>query len=748
MKVLSTLFVALFVAMGALQAQNCDAQFQYSVQANGTVAFYDSSFVTQGFAVNYYWSFGDGTGDTLQNPVHTYNAPGSYQACLVISTTNGACSDTVCQIITIGGMQPNCTADFLVWNTGQGSFQFDNHSSPSGASSFWSFGDGSTSTATSPTHSYAANGTYTVCLVYDASTPIGGPCIDTMCQTLVVTGVGSQNCAASYVAIPDTTGASTGFTFDASSSTGGNNLQYYWDFGDGNSGSGVSPFHAYNSTGYFLVCLTISDSTCFDTYCDSVFVSGGGNLNCQATFNAYPDSSMANSFFFDAFGSTGGSNLQYSWDFGDQSSGSGVSTSHTYNSAGPFLVCLTITDSIAGCVDTFCDSVGGGGGNPLGCTADFAYTINNGVVNFSNLSSPMGASYLWDFGDGNTSTSTNPSHTYNSTGSFSVCLTVTAASAGAVCTAIHCDTISLAANPNGITISGNVWPWDTTNLIYNGVAYLIQHDSSNGTLNLIDTVDIQQSSYTFTGVSAGSYLIKAALTPASPSYATNLPTYLGNELFWNNATGVVATAFNIFNPPIILIQGSNPGGPGFIGGLISQGANKNGDPISGISVILLDELDQAIAHTESDVDGSYSFPSLAYGTYKVYLEVAGKTGDPIIITLSATNPSISTVDIFVDDDSWASEVTSIEELQIGTILSVYPNPATSLLQIDMELKEMGELDLSVMNLVGASVLRQQESHGIGAQTFQINVSDIPTGTYILQVRSGDQQSFHRFVKGE
>ncbi|MEM7373261.1 MAG: PKD domain-containing protein [Bacteroidota bacterium] len=749
MKVLSTLFVAFFVAMGALQAQNCDAQFQYFVQASGTVTFYDSSFVTPGFSANYYWSFGDGLGDTVQNPVHTYNAPGTYIACLIVTTTNGSCSDSICQTITIGGTPPNCNADFSITHLQGGTFQFNNSSSPGGGISQWTFGDGSSSSSTNPVHSYMTNGTYTVCLIYDSSTPLLG-CADTVCLSLTVTGIGNPGCLASFVAIPDTTVSSTGYIFDAAGSTGGNNLQYSWDFGDNTFGNGQLANHMYNAPGTYTVCLTISDSSagCFDTYCSSIVVSGGGNPNCHATFQAYPDSTMANGFIFDANGSTGSNNLQYSWDFGDQSFGTGVVTSHSYNTTGPYIVCLTISDSAAGCFDTFCDSVGSGGGNPANCNADFIYNINNGVVNFSNLSSGMGATYAWDFGDGNSSSMTNPSHSYNAPGVYGVCLTITVATGGLVCTDIHCDTITIASNPNGLTISGSVFPFDTTNLIYNGVAYLIQHDSTAGTLNLIDTVDIQQSYYTFTGVSAGSYLIKAALRPASPYYATNLPTYLGDELFWSNATSVVATAFNISNPPILLIQGTNPGGPGFIGGLVSQGANKTGDPISGISVLLLDATDQPIAHTETDVDGKYSFPSLAYGDYKIYLEIAGKLGDPLLVTLSAANPSVETVDVFVDDDSWSSQTTSIEDLQIGSVLSLYPNPTASHLQIHMELKALGELELSVLNLVGSTVLRQQESHGIGTQTFQMNVSDLARGSYILRVKSGDQQSFHRFVKGE
>ena len=122
--------------------------------------------------------------------------------------------------------------------------------------------------------------------------------------------------------------------------------------------------------------------------------------------------------------------MSYFWDYGDGNTGTGPVVTHQYNSVGPFLACLVISDSLAGCYDTYCDSVGGNG-NPINCLADFSYTVSGNTVNFTNQSTGLFATYAWDFGDGNASTATDPTHTYVNSGSYVVCLTMTVATGGA-----------------------------------------------------------------------------------------------------------------------------------------------------------------------------------------------------------------------------------------------------------------------------------------------------------------------------
>ncbi|MBL4658674.1 MAG: DUF2341 domain-containing protein, partial [Flavobacteriales bacterium] len=107
------------------------------------------------------WDFGDGNSSTLQNPIYSYSADGTYNACLV--TTNACGSDTTCMNITVSaGACPTTTASYTVAATGLSLAFTDASTDPTGWS--WDFGDGFTSTLQNPIHVYSAPGAYLVCL--------------------------------------------------------------------------------------------------------------------------------------------------------------------------------------------------------------------------------------------------------------------------------------------------------------------------------------------------------------------------------------------------------------------------------------------------------------------------------------------------------------------------------------------------------------------------------------------------------
>jgi len=119
----------------------------------------------------------------------------------------------------------------------------------------------------------------------------------------------------------------------------------------------------------------------------------------------------------------------YSWNFGDGNFGSGANATHTYNSAGLFLVCLTASDTF--CTVTYCDSVWvNGTGNPCaGFGASFTSTGTAGSTAMAFTSTVTGGtpaySYSWNFGDGGSSIQANPTHTYASAGLYGATLVVT-----------------------------------------------------------------------------------------------------------------------------------------------------------------------------------------------------------------------------------------------------------------------------------------------------------------------------------
>lgn len=182
---------------------------------------------------------------------------------------------------------------------------------------------------------------------------------------------------------------------------------------------------------------------------------------CSANFSAIQDSVTSTLFYFFGSANQPGS-VTYFWTFGDNTSSTLPDPQHQYNAYGAYNVCLTVTDG--SCTATFCDSVLVSFINP--CVANFTYQpnpANNYEIMFYNQSA-WGNTSQWYFGDGGTSTQTNPSHIYTSAGTYTVCLTTT----GGGCTGTFCDTIQVGAN-TGCNAYFTIYPDSNLAHTYNAI---------------------------------------------------------------------------------------------------------------------------------------------------------------------------------------------------------------------------------------------------------------------------------------
>ncbi len=142
------------------------ADFTYTT-TDLTASFTDQSTDSDGSIVGWSWNFGDGATSTAQNPTHTYAAAGTYTVSLTVTDDDGA-TDATSKSVTVSSSTTNNppTADFTYATTDL-TASFTDQSTDSDGSIVgwsWNFGDGATSTAQNPTHTYAAAGTYTVSL--------------------------------------------------------------------------------------------------------------------------------------------------------------------------------------------------------------------------------------------------------------------------------------------------------------------------------------------------------------------------------------------------------------------------------------------------------------------------------------------------------------------------------------------------------------------------------------------------------
>jgi PKD repeat protein len=248
---------------------------------------------------------------------------------------------------------------------------------------------------------------------------------------------------------------------------------YLWDFSGPSGGTqqGDVVNFTFPGAGTYSVCLNITGSDgCLANTCQQVYVDAQGNVSltspssCQACFTISQamDGGMLTPFTANFTNcSTGNTPLTYQWWLPNGSASTQANESWVFPGEGIYGVCLTVS-GLGGCINTLCDTVvvdANGTINPTpgDCQADFwviqAYQ-NGGTPNGEpipdelwiwNLSSGGTGNYqfLWNFGDGNTSTEAFPTHIYTEDGPYMLCLTVNDNSG---CTDTYCDSIAVDAN--------------------------------------------------------------------------------------------------------------------------------------------------------------------------------------------------------------------------------------------------------------------------------------------------------------
>ena len=174
------------------------------------------------------------------------------------------------------------------------------------------------------------------------------------CQTQPGPGGGNgqnQPPTANFSASPTSGAAPLTVNFDASSSTAPDGViaSYSWNFGDGETASGQTTSHTFESAGSFTVRLTVTDNAGQTDSAEQVIsVTGAdGNLPPTASFTASPSEGEAPlTVTFDASGSSDpdGAIVSYAWDFGNGETATGLTANHTFDSAGTFTVTLSVTD--------------------------------------------------------------------------------------------------------------------------------------------------------------------------------------------------------------------------------------------------------------------------------------------------------------------------------------------------------------------------------------------------------------------
>ncbi|MCX6271197.1 MAG: PKD domain-containing protein, partial [Bacteroidetes bacterium] len=398
---------------------------------NNPIQFQDHSDPVTGTITNWEWDFGDvisgfNNYSTLQNPEHQYVITGDYIVRLIVITDLG-CRDTVYDTLTI---LPTPTADFIAGDACLGKpTQFtDMSSSLSGDISTWSwdFGNATYSDQQNPIVYYGNSGYYYVTLeVTD----------EVQCKGSITKNVPVRALPVPAFYTDISCSGNTVFFFDQSNGAGYDITNWYWTFGDpycapppeNCHSDQQDPEHIYNNAGTYDVTLTVTNSkSCENNLTQTIYVPEGAvaDFSWEDSLNCIGLSFQ----FFDESYAIGSTIISRFWDFHDGTTSTMTDPLHVFYSTGPHEVTLFITTS-TGCTKHITKTViifplpfveiSYTGVQCLGNPTQFYSVVSGSGQQIQN--------YLWNFGDpgpGNIDTQPNPIHTYLTSNTFHVVITV------------------------------------------------------------------------------------------------------------------------------------------------------------------------------------------------------------------------------------------------------------------------------------------------------------------------------------
>ncbi len=753
----------------ALLRAQCNPQFSWASAPSGNdllkVNFTNTSpgSYPPGSVPHFTLYFGDNSSQHNFNTTtsHNYAAPGTYNAMLRIELHDSlnpaaTCIDTIFHQVTVG--YSPCATYVTTINNGGGSFTMS-ATTPAGTPGMtysWNFGDGGTATGSPVTHTYAVGGSYNLTLQ-----ATGGGCTYNNGQNIYIPGLNCDSLHANFYAT--VSGSTAQFINTSTSSTTAFINGASWSFGDGGSSTQLQPLHTYAAPGTYTVTLInrwVDSMTmtqyCSDTITHNITITGGGSSNVCDSLHADYTVSLLGGTTAQFHNTSNALNNVFvssaSWHFGDGSTSTQYSPSHTYAAPGVYAVTLISnwTDSLNMtqiCSDsvTYNITITGGGSSNVcdSLHANFTYAVSGNTVNFTNTSNSVGTMALngtnWHFGDGTSSSLYHPSHTYSAPGSYTVTLFDTWVDSFTMAQYCH-DSISYTIVVGGQNneISGNIY-YDSLSIgnpTDSFKVWLIRYDSTANTLTAIDSLyrSIYNPHYGFHNAPAGTYYVKAAVLGQTPGTTGFIPTYHYSSPYWGSATPIFHSGGASLHRDIVMLTGTVTSGPGFVGGNISMGAGKGtATGVADMLVLLRDNTNKVIASVYTNADGDYAFSNIPEGSYTVYPEAMNyRTTPSATITLAAGHYSSNGNDFGqTEDEIIPKHGLGISRLGKEDGINVYPNPVTQTLYLDCKNGKYSEL--SLVNVLGQTVYHQPIHSGIN----KVETGHLNAGIYYLLIKGSE-----------
>lgn len=531
------------------------------------------------------------------------------------------------------------------------------------------------------------------------------------------------------------------------------NYEVHW--GDGQVSNTLhypTTLHNYATTGTYTikVILTLIDSTQSTVFCkDSATQNISLTLSpCATSVSANVNTQNNGQVTFTANTPANTPNMTYIWQYGDGTTDTttNATISHTYSHSGGFQVKLIATNGNCTYTNNYFVNVLNGCGQ-----ANFTAYTNLGL----NVSFISSSSFLlnypqynyWIFGDGSTSATNGPpsiNHLYSGPGTYNVTLVTTWVDSANQYSVYCKDTITKSITVTGSSIISGYIYTDTSIISQPAFkVWLITYDSSTQILSAVDSLllpsnNLGWTQYTFTNVPSDTYRVKAAITNGPTSGTGYVPTYHDSDLLWNNANIISHVTGNTTYRNILMQHGTVTSGPGFVGGDVTQGANKGtANGIPDMPVYIVDMNDQLLSYSTTDGSGNFSFSNIPTGTYRIYPEQLGYTTTPATVIITNTNSSFN--NIYFERSHTNKTITpipvSIKNVNsISGLVALYPNPASKEVSIKWDGNESANIILS--DVTGKQIMTDIT---IANSIKRLDISKLNNGLYFVTIESKGQK---------